>query len=74
MSKGAYLLTERKALFTKLGEDVYYKIRKGEWQNSELEPLVGQIDRLNKKIELEEMQIRNVRYGKKSLTDEDDLD
>ncbi len=74
MSKGAYLLTERKNLFTKLGEDVYYKIRKGEWQNSELEPLVGQIDRLNKKIELEEMQIRNVRYGKKSLSDEDELD
>lgn len=72
MSKGAYLLSERRELFKKLGQEVYFKIRKGEWQNSELEPLVTEIDRLNKKIELEEVQIRSVRYGKKRATDDED--
>lgn len=74
LTKGAYLLSERKALFKKLGQDVYYKIKKGEWQNSELDQTVNQIDRLSKKIELEELQIRNVRYGKKNRIVEDELD
>ena len=74
MSKGAYLLSERQALYQKLGREVYYKIRKGEWQNGELEPIVNEIDRMNKKIELEEMQIRRVRYGKRNPILEEDED
>ncbi len=63
MGKGAYLLSERRKLFTQMGEEVYYKIQKGEFANEALSPIVKQIDRLTKKIELEEMQIRTARYG-----------
>lgn len=65
MVKGAYLIGERRRLFVKLGEEVYSKISKGEWKNSELEPLVHQLDRISKKVELEEMLIKNVRFGTK---------
>lgn len=63
MVKGAYLLGERRRLFVKLGEEVYYKISKGELRNAELEPLVHQLDRLTKKVEIEEMLIRSLRFG-----------
>jgi hypothetical protein len=63
MTKGAYLLSERRRLFGKLGEEVYYRMMKGEWQNAELEPLVKQLERLTKKVEIEEMLIRSVRFG-----------
>ncbi len=63
MCKGAYLLTERRRLFGKLGEEVYYKMAKGEWQNAELEPLARQLEKLTKKIEIEEMLIRGIRFG-----------
>ena len=65
MAKGGYLITERKRLFAKLGEDVYFKIQKGEWRNVELEPLVKQLERLSKKIEIEEMLVRSIRFGRR---------
>ena len=65
MAKGAYLLSERRRLFLKLGEDVYYKIQKGEMRIPDLEFIVSQLDRLTKKVELEEMLIRNIRFGSK---------
>lgn len=66
MAKGAYLLGERRRLFERLGEEVYFKVLKGELQNSELEPLVKQLERLSKKIEIEEMLIRSLRFGRQS--------
>jgi hypothetical protein len=63
MTKGAYLCAERRRLFGKLGEETYYRILKGEWQNAELEPLVKSLERLSKKVEIEEMLIRSVRFG-----------
>lgn len=62
MAKGAYLIGERRRLFLKLGEEVYEKIRKGELQNSDLEPLVHQLDRMTKKVEIEEILIRRLRF------------
>ena len=66
MMKGAYLLSERRRLFAQLGEEVFFKIERGEFQNKDLEPLVKQLNRLTKKVELEEMQIRSVRFGRKA--------
>lgn len=66
MGKGAYIVGERKRLFQKLGESVYYKISRGEIQSIELEPLVQQLDRLTKKIEIEEILVRSVRFGGRS--------
>ncbi|MBI4405324.1 MAG: hypothetical protein HY537_14265 [Deltaproteobacteria bacterium] len=63
MAKGAYLIGERRRLFLRLGEEVYYKICKGELRHAELESVVHQLDRLTKKIEIEEMLIRNLRFG-----------
>jgi hypothetical protein len=63
MTKGAYLVGERKRLFTQLGEEVYYKVVKGELQNAELEPIVHKLDRLTKKVEIEEILIRSMRFG-----------
>ena len=64
MAKGGYLLSERRKLFQRLGESVYFKIKKGEFGNAELEPLVQQLDKLTKKVEIEELLIRGVRFGK----------
>lgn len=64
MAKGAYLLSERRRLFGQLGEEVYYKIAKGEFQNTELDPIVSQLDKLTKKVEIEETRIRSIRFGK----------
>lgn len=64
--KGAYLLSERRRLFCQLGEEVYYKFEKGELQNKDLEPIVKQLSRMTKKVELEEMQIRSTRFGTKN--------
>lgn len=63
MAKGAYLVGERKRLFRRLGEEVYYKMAKGELANADLEPLVNQLGRLTKKVEIEEMLIRGIRFG-----------
>lgn len=65
MARGAYLTQERRNLFSKLGEDVYYKISKGELRNTELESLVKEIDRLTKKLEVSEIKIRSLRFGQR---------
>ena len=65
MAKGAYMVGERRRLFVKLGEEVYYKISKGELSHVELEPLVQQLDRLTKRVEIEEILIRTLRFGKR---------
>lgn len=64
MGRGAYLLSERRRLFSYLGEEVYYKFIKGELQNTELEPIIKQLERLTKKVEIEEMLIRSIRFGR----------
>lgn len=63
MAKGAYLVGERRRLFQRLGEEIYYKVVKGEFAHADLEPLVRELDRLTKKVELEEMLIRGLRFG-----------
>lgn len=73
MTKGAYLLSERRRLFKQLGEEVYYKIQKGEMRNADLEPVVEELNRLSKKVELEERQIRNIRFGGNSRTSSEDI-
>lgn len=68
MARGAYLTQERRNLFGKLGEEVYYKILKGELRNTELEDQVKQIDRLTKKLEISEIKIRSLRFGQRPST------
>jgi predicted house-cleaning noncanonical NTP pyrophosphatase (MazG superfamily) len=65
MARGAYLSQERRNLFEKLGEDVYYKIQKGELRNTELSDVVKQVDRITKKLEVSEIKIRSIRFGKR---------
>jgi hypothetical protein len=72
MTKGAYLLSERRRLFKQLGEEVYYKIQKGEMRNADLEPVVDELNRLTKKVELEERQIRQIRFGNSSSKADED--
>ena len=62
MIKGSYLIGEQRHLFEKLGEDAFKRYRAGEISVAEWEPLAHQLDRLAKKIELEEMLIRNARF------------
>lgn len=66
MAKGAYIVGERRRLFVQLGEEVYKRIAKGELKDPQLEPLVQQLERLTKKVELEEVLIRNIRFGSRS--------
>jgi hypothetical protein len=68
MGRGAYLTNERRTLFGKLGEDVYYKILKGELRSGELESVVKEIDRLTKKLEISELKIRSIRFGHRTRT------
>lgn len=63
MAKGGYLLSERKKLFKRLGEETYYRIQKGDLSLSELLPLTEEITDLTKKIEIEELLIRRLRFG-----------
>jgi hypothetical protein len=63
MAKGAYLVAERQRLFQLLGEKVYERIQKGELKDKDWEQVVHQLDRLSKKIEIEEILIRNLRFG-----------
>jgi hypothetical protein len=65
MARGGYLIGERQRLFVKLGELVYEKSQAGALNPAELQPLVHQIERLTKKLEIEEMLIRSVRFGVK---------
>ena len=66
MARGAYLTQERRNLFKKLGEEVYVKIQKGELRNVDLENQMSEINRLTKKLELSEIKIRSIRFGKQS--------
>ena len=66
MAKGAYLMGERRQLFLKLGQAVYDKVQKGELKNAELEPIVHQLDRMTKKVEIEEILIRRLRFHRSS--------
>jgi len=63
MARGGYLIGERQRLFVKLGEVVYEKTQQGALNPAELEFLVHQIDRLTKKLEIEEMLIRSLRFA-----------
>ncbi len=67
LSKGAYLTSERRRLFFKLGEEAYKKMLQGQWKDKELEGLVHQLERINKKVEIEEMLIQSMRFGKKPI-------
>ena len=66
MAKGGYIVNERKRLFIKLGEEVYYKISRGEMRSADLDPIVEQLDRLTRKVEVEELLVRHIRFGKQS--------
>lgn len=63
MANGAYLLAERRRLFVKLGEETYRKLKDGSLRDPELKPLVTQLEKLTKKVEIEEMLIRSLRFG-----------
>jgi hypothetical protein len=66
MAKGSYLISERKKLFTRLGEETFAKMQKGDLSFIELAPLSKEIQDLTKKIEIEELLIRKVRFGTSS--------
>lgn len=63
MARGGYFVQERKQLFARLGEEVYYKSKKGEWLDAQFQNSIQEIDRLTKKLELSEMRIRSLRFG-----------
>ncbi len=63
MAKGAYLLGERRRLFAKLGEEAFRRFQSGELKSEALHPLVHQVERITKKIEIEEMLVRSLRFG-----------
>jgi hypothetical protein len=63
MVKGGYLLSERKKLFTRLGEETFYRMQKGDLSLSELTPFTDEIKNMTKKIEIEELLIRRLRFG-----------
>jgi hypothetical protein len=65
MARGAYLTQERRNLFAKLGEEVFYKILKGELRNTELQNQVKEIERITKKLEISEIKIRSLRFGQR---------
>jgi hypothetical protein len=64
LAKGAYLLAERRQLFIKLGERTYAQIGSGQLKNSELEPLARELHRITKKVQIEELLIQRLRFGK----------
>lgn len=66
LAKGAYIVNERRRLFVKLGEEAFARLSRGELKSPELEPLVVQLERLTKKVEIEEILIRNLRFGTRS--------
>lgn len=64
MGKGAYLTSERRRLYQRLGEDVFFRVQRGELRDTDLELRVKDLERLTRKLELEDAQIRAVRFGK----------
>ena len=63
MAKGAYLLGERRRLLLKLGEEAFGRMKVGEWKSEDLDQLVKQLERVSKKIEIEEKLIQSARFG-----------
>lgn len=63
MATGGYLLSERRKLFKRLGEQTYDRIQKGDLSLTELIPITEEIKALTKKIELEELLIKRLRFG-----------
>lgn len=61
MARGAYLLGERRRLLTKLGEQVFDQMKKGDLSQDSLKPVVENLDRLTQSIEAEEQRIQEVR-------------
>ena len=70
MAKGAYLLAERRRLFLKLGEEAYRRLQEGQWKDPALEALTHQLDRLSKKVRIEEKLIQNTRFGRERTAPE----
>lgn len=69
MAKGAYLLGERRRLLLKLGEEAFGRMKNGEWKSDELDQLVKQLDRVTKKIDIEEKLIQSARFGAASTAE-----
>lgn len=65
MAKGAYLVNERKRLLQRLGERVYEMAKNGVVVSPDLESEFHEIERLTKKVEIEEMLIRRLRFGER---------
>lgn len=63
MAKGAYLLGERQRLFRLLGEKVFTRIQEGQIKDKDWEAIVHQLDKITKKIEIEERLIRQIRFN-----------
>ncbi len=63
MAKGAYLLGERRRLLLKLGEESFGRLKSGDWKADELDQLVKQLERVTKKIDIEEKLIQSARFG-----------
>lgn len=63
MFRGAYLVSEKRGLHEKLGKQVFERFADRVADDIELGALVKQLDRTNKKLELEERLIRNLRFG-----------
>lgn len=63
MGKGGYLTSERKKLFKKLGEEAFYRMQKGDMSLNDLIPLTQEIKDITKKIEIQELLIRRIRFG-----------
>ena len=69
MAKGAYLLGERRRLLLKLGQEAFGRMKNGEWKSEDLDQLVKQLDRVSKKIEIEEKLIQSARFGNSSSSE-----
>jgi hypothetical protein len=66
MTKGSYLLAERRRLLLRLGEELFQQRSRGELKPEAFEDTIQRLDRLTKKIAVEEVLINRIRYGKKT--------
>ncbi len=66
LTKGSSLLSERRRLFSQLGEELFRQRLQGEWKPEAFDGTVHQLDRITKKIAIEEVLINRIRFGKKS--------
>lgn len=63
MVKGAYLVEERRRLFEELGTKYYEQFGHQLVRDETLQKTIQHIERLSKKIETEEILIRQFRFG-----------